>query len=107
MKMRMNKYGEMSSTFELLIIKIKLYGTFDVNLWTKIFDPFLGRFWLIEGKIKMKMKRYRKMSSNFEFSISKLGYMELFIKISGKSFFWNFYLRRTEVSKGLIFQTNL
>ena len=40
--------------------------------------------------MKMKMKKFGKMSSVFEFSISKLGSMELFIKIWENLFFSKF-----------------
>ena len=73
-----------------LHIKIKLYGHFNPNLWTKNLDPFLGHFWVIETKIKMNMKKRGTKSSNFQFSISKLGFMELFLKISEKRFFLKF-----------------
>ena len=36
--------------------------------------------------MKMKMKKSEKMSSIFEFSISRLCYMELFMKIYAKNF---------------------
>ena len=56
--------------------------------------------------MKMKLKKYGKLSSIFKFSISKLDYMELFIKFSEKSFFSKFLPAkghtRTEVSKGLM-----
>ena len=40
--------------------------------------------------MKMNVKKFGKTSSIFEFSISKLGYMELFIKIWEKIFFSKF-----------------
>ena len=93
--------------FWIIHIKIRLFGNFHENLLKKILTHFLRNFWLIESKIKMKMKKFGKISSIFGFSISKLGYMELFIKIWEKSFFLKFLLEKghtwTEVSKGLIF----
>ena len=41
----------------------------------------LGHFKLVEAKIKMKITKNGKISSIFEFSISKLGYVEVFMKI--------------------------
>ena len=56
--------------------------------------------------MKMRLKKYGKMSSIFEFSISKLGCMEIFIKISKKKLFFEIFtcegLTRAEESKGLI-----
>ena len=46
--------------FWILRIKIRLYGNFDLNQWTKSFDPFLGHFLLIEVKMKMNMKNMGK-----------------------------------------------
>ena len=46
------------------------------------------------------MKKFGKMSLIYEFFILKLGYMELFIKISEKRFFSKFLpAKDTEVSK--------
>ena len=73
----------------------------------KLRKIFLTHFCLIEAK--MKMKKYGKMISIFEFSISELGYIELFIKISGK-FFFKFFTWEghtgIEVSTGLIDKTS-
>ena len=72
------KIWENKFDFWILHIKTRLYGNFDVRLWAKHFDAFLGYFWLIEAKIKIKMKKYNnKMSSIFEFSISKVGHMAI------------------------------
>ena len=55
--------------------------------------------------MKMEMKKYGKMSSLFQFYISKLGCVELFIKISEKSFFSKFLpakdILRQRCRKGL------
>ena len=89
------KVWENEFNFSIIHIKIKLYGNFHEDLLKTKFDPFLRHLWLIETKMKMEIKKHRKRSSIFDFSISKLGYMELFIKIWEKRFFQNFYLRRT------------
>ena len=56
--------------------------------------------------MKMRLKKYGKMSSNFEFLISRLGCMEIFIKIFKKKLFFEIFTceghTRAEVSKGLI-----
>ena len=56
--------------------------------------------------MKMRLKKYGKMRSIFEFSISKLGCIEIFIKISKKKLFLEIFTcegrTRAEVSKGLI-----
>ena len=56
--------------------------------------------------MKMKMKKYRKMSSILEFSISKLGHIELFIKISEKRSFLKF-LPAKDMGKGVLERVNL
>ena len=81
--------------FWILHIKIGICGNFHKNQRKKFFTQFLRHFWLIEAKMKMKMKRIGKTSSIFELPISKLSYMELFIKIWEKRYFQNFYLKRT------------
>ena len=52
----------------------------------KKIDSFLPAiFWLIEAKMQMKIKKIGKMSSVFDFFISKLSYMEIFMKIWEKN----------------------
>ena len=87
MKMKMNKFGKMSSNIGFLILD---YVVIFMKIWEKKnFDPFFKTF----------------LNSIFELSISKLGCMELFIKIWEKIFFFKIFTweghTRTEVSKGL------
>ena len=88
---------ENESDFSILHIKIRLCGNFHENLREKFLTHFLTHFWLIEAKMKMKIKKFGKMSPISEFFISKLGCMELSIKIWEKSSenLTNVYLRRT------------
>ena len=58
-----------------------IYGNFNENLRKTFLTHFVSHFSLIDAKTKMKMKKIGKTSSIFEFSISKLGYMEVFMKI--------------------------
>ena len=94
----------------ILDIKIRLYR----KSWENFFDPyFKGLFTLLKyifltnwGKNEDKDEKFGKISPIFEFSISKLGYMELFIKIWEKSFILEIFISvgntRTEVLKRLI-----
>ena len=70
--------------FLTLHIKIRLYRNFHENLRKRILAHFLSHFWLIQSKMKMMMKKLGKMNLIFELSISKLGYMEIFLKVYGK-----------------------
>ena len=57
----------------------------------KKFTHFLRYFWLVKENINMKIKRIEKAGSFFEFSTSKLGCMEIFMKICAKKYwpiFW-------------------
>ena len=78
------------SNFWILHIKIRICGNFHENLRKKFWTHFLWPFWLIKAIINLKTKKCEKMSSISEFSISKLDYMEVFIKIWGKRFFSKF-----------------
>ena len=94
----------------ILDIKIRLCR----KSWENFFDPsFKGFFTLLKyifltnwGKNEDKDEKFGKISPIFEFSISKLGYMELFIKIWEKSFILEIFISvgntRTEVLKRLI-----
>ena len=100
------KIWENVFNFSILHIKIRICGNFHENRWKRFLTHSLRHFWLIEAKMKMKMKNNGKMSWIFKFSISKLGYMELFIKIWEKGSFEIFIWKghtRTEVSKVLTY----
>ena len=85
---------EYESNFWILHIKIRLCGNFHENSRKKFLTHFSRHFWLIKAKMKMQMKKFRKISSIFEFSISKLSYMELFIKTWEKRFVSNFFIEK-------------
>ena len=57
MKMKMKKYGKISSVLEFCISILGYIGIYLTH--------FIGHFWLIETKMKMKMKKYGKMSPIF------------------------------------------
>ena len=88
-KMKVKKYGKMSSIFEFSISKLRYVGIF-MKVWEKVFDPFLKIFLTNLGKMKMKMKKYGKIIWIFEFSKSKLRYLVIFMKIGEKNFWANF-----------------
>lgn len=79
-----NEFG-----FWIFHIKIKLYRNFHENLRKIKFDPFLKTFMTNRGKSENEDEKYGKMSPLFELSISKVSYVELFIKIWGKGCFRN------------------
>ena len=76
------------SDFRILHITIMLYGNFHENLWEENFDPFLTTWGKNENEDEnyCKILQYYKNIAKFEFSMSKLGYIEIFMKILGKNF---------------------
>ena len=92
----------------ILHIKIRLHRNFHESLRKKIsltvwlfnFDylPDEDRKKLIP-KMKMKRKKFGRMNLIFEFSISKLGCMEIFMKVWGKKFWLIFKPFLTNRSK--------
>ena len=93
-KMMMKKFGRV--IFELSISKLGKLGYMEIFMKNY---PLFKRFLTNQGKnknedekygkmspifgfsMKMKTKKFGKMSSVFEFSISKLNYIEIFMKI--------------------------
>ena len=55
------------------------------NRWRDYLTHFVVHYLTNRDKIKIKVKKFGKMSLIFEFSISKLGYMEIFMKIWEKN----------------------
>ena len=95
MKMKMKKYGKVSPIFEFSLSKM-LCGNFHENP-RKIFLTH-------RGKNKNEDEKIWKNEFDFWISISKLGCIDLFIKIWEKSIFFEIFNwerhTRTEVSKG-------
>ena len=69
-----------------------------MEIGEKFFDSFIRTFLTNRGKNEDEDEKFGKMTSIFE---SKLGYKEFFIKILEKSFFKNFYLKRTYYDRGV------
>ena len=96
--MKIKKFGKMSSIFEYSILKLGHMEIF-MNMWEKneikkFFNFFaftlssltfaiclikMGKNFM--PKRKMRMKKFARVNLIFEFSISKLGYINIFMKI--------------------------
>ena len=80
-KMRMKKLKVWILIFGFFHIKIRLFDNFHENLQRKNLIHSLKHFWRIKAIMKVQIEKFGKMSLIYEFSISKLGYMEIFMKI--------------------------
>ena len=120
MKLKIKKNWKNDLVFKFSISRLGYMAIFMKICAKKILTHFAGHFWLIEAKIKMKMNKFGNMSSNigflildhvvifmkifktflnsiFELSISKLGCMELLIKIWEKDFFFSKFLPEKDI----------